>query len=624
MKIKIYFLLFTSLLFISALKAQTTTLGNITLNQNQQFSHDSTTCSSQGQMSYTITIAHANLGDSLKIVNTTYATLIDTATNYMGQNPWIINFQLPGAYYSSDRTMNNTPGTAYMPGDFTKIILMQVDSTQNSSDTMHNINNDVMGFVSNPCQYQTVSGKIYIDRNNNCVFDGTDIPLQAVAASGIDSLASPSAYPTENLYGYTDMTGVYSILAQQTYMTDYTIQIPAYYQFIFPSTSCSPASYSYTTLPQTTADFSLQCTSNIDVQCYALSANVAHPNKPFFVYPYVSNTGCDSASGQLKLILDSRVIYNSGLSSNPATTVSGDTLIWNYVNLTSLSNGSYWNSFAAGVHLTPNTSVHVGDTLCFRVMTNVPTNDIDATNNDYTVCIPVTTAYDPNVKEVSPKGLGPAGNIPVTTNVLTYMIHFQNTGTAAATNISVIDTLNSNIIPSSLKILGATHNVTPEWLAPGIVRFNFFNINLADSSSNEAASHGAIRFSVKLNQGLLLGTKIKNRADIYFDFNAPVATNTAVNTIASVTGVQELSNVTGTIKVYPNPFSTNTTFVIQSDKGNETYLFELFDVVGKKVKSIQVSAKEFQVSRDELENGVYFYKIHSAENTIGVGKLIIQ
>lgn len=607
---------------IIALQLKAQTQGDITLTQMPSFMHDQNSCISFGQMPYTITIANSFLGDTVKVIDVYNQTLIDTATNYTGQNPWVISFNIQGGYYMPDQILNNMAGPVYMPGPTTKIINVHYNS---SLDTMYNINNDISGFVNNPCMYENVSGKVYIDYNSNCIFDGTDAPLQSIAAVSTANLASPSSSPTASTSGYTNTNGDYSMSVQQTFMTNYSVQIPTNYQFIFPSTSCSPAMYSDSTLPQNNFDFSLQCTSNLDVQCYANSPGTARPNQPFYMYPYVSNTGCLAASGMLKLVLDNRVIYNAGSSSNPATTISGDTLIWNYTNLTNLSNGGYWNSFFAGVHLTPNLTVNIGDTLCFRVMTNIPTNDVNTLNNDYTICLPVVNSYDPNIKEVFPKGMGVNGIIPLSTDELIYVVHFQNTGNAVAYNISIIDTLDSDIIPGSLQILGSSHNVAPQWIAPGVVKFNFFNINLADSTSNEPASHGAIRFSVKLNPGLPAGTQIKNTANIYFDFNAAIVTNTTVNTLDSPLGIKEIANLSHAVEVYPNPFSDNTTFFIRSDNSNETYSFEMYDILGKNVLSRkEISTKEFQISSNGLQKGVYFYKIKSIENIVGIGKLIIQ
>jgi hypothetical protein len=61
-------------------------------------------------------------------------------------------------------------------------------------------------------------------------------------------------------------------------------------------------------------------------------------------------------------------------------------------------------------------------------------------NINYFTTITVSS-YDPNFKEVSPEGTGPTGLITRNDSVLEYMVHFQNTGTAPAQNIVVVDTL---------------------------------------------------------------------------------------------------------------------------------------------------------------------------------------
>ncbi|MCW3084881.1 MAG: hypothetical protein JWP12_2247 [Bacteroidetes bacterium] len=93
---------------------------------------------------------------------------------------------------------------------------------------------------------------------------------------------------------------------------------------------------------------------------------------------------------------------------------------------------------------------------------------------------------------------------------------------------------------------------------------------------------------------------------------------------ATTTGITEQQTKAG-ISVYPNPFTDNTTFVIQSDKMNETYSFEMTDVVGKKVRSVYgISQKQFTISRDDLQSGIYFYKIYNAQGTVGMGKVTVK
>jgi len=621
MKKTIFFFAIALAAFSLQLKAQTQTQGDITLTQMPQFTHDPNGCWSYGQMPYTVMIANSFLGDSVKVINTTYGTLDDTASNYTGQNPWILTLFIQAPYFYPDVNMNNQPGNVILPGPTTKIINVH---SHTALDTMKNISNFITGYVSNPCQYGDVSGKVYVDGNSNCVFDGTDVALQSISVSGMANLTAPSTSTTASASGYTDGAGAYSMKIQQSYMTDYVVQIPSNYQFIFPSTFCSPVIYTNTTLPQANVDFSLQCTSNIDVQCYASSSGAVRPNHSFFMFPSVSNTGCSAASGLLKLVLDNRVVYNAGLSTNPANTVSGDTLIWNYNNLTNLTNNGYWNSFYAGVHLTPIVSVNIGDTLCFRVMTNIPTNDIDAGNNDYSICLPVVNSYDPNAKEVFPKGSGANGNISLTTTDLDYTIHFQNTGTAIAYNVSIIDTLDSDIIPNSLVITCTSHNVSPEWLAPGIVRFDFNNINLPDSTSSSLGSRGAISFTIKLHSGLPAGTQIKNKANIYFDSNSPVPTNTTTNTLFNFLGVDDLKSTAGSLKVYPNP--SNGKFTLElNGMSNQTESLEIYNMFGEKVYSTSGLRLQSSYALDlsSYSKGVYFVRINDGKKNY-TDKIVIQ
>lgn len=79
------------------------------------------------------------------------------------------------------------------------------------------------------------------------------------------------------------------------------------------------------------------------------------------------------------------------------------------------------------------------------------------------------------------------------------------------------------------------------------------------------------------------------------------------------------------ITAHPNPFSDQTTFVIQSYKSGEVYSFELLDVLGKQIYSLnEINNAEFQISRNGLPNGIYFYKVYNSQNVNRIGKLIIQ
>ena len=56
------------------------------------------------------------------------------------------------------------------------------------------------------------------------------------------------------------------------------------------------------------------------------------------------------------------------------------------------------------------------------------------------------------------------------------------------------------------------------------------DINLPDSTSNEPESHGYIKFKVSPQADMVEGTQVENFADIFFDFNDPIRTNTTLTT----------------------------------------------------------------------------------------------
>ncbi len=139
-------------------------------------------------------------------------------------------------------------------------------------------------------------------------------------------------------------------------------------------------------------------------------------------------------------------------------------------------------------------------------------------------------SYDPNDKMAFPKGYGEEHFIKANTDI-EYKIRFQNTGTDTAFNIVIIDTLSNFLDISTLRLGSSSHPYTTELGADGLVQFTFYNIMLPDSNINEVASHGFIKFKIRQKPNLPIGTRIYNKADIYFDFNDPIITNETWHTI---------------------------------------------------------------------------------------------
>jgi len=95
-----------------------------------------------------------------------------------------------------------------------------------------------------------------------------------------------------------------------------------------------------------------------------------------------------------------------------------------------------------------------------------------------------------------------------------------------------------------------------------------------------------------------------------------------------VTNVQsELANQQSGIIVYPNPFNVSTTIKINNENlKNQTFEFIMYNLLGCEIKHYQLTAgeKEFVIERNNLTEGMYFYKVVGKKEIIGTGKLIVN
>jgi uncharacterized repeat protein (TIGR01451 family) len=605
-------LLLITLLFIAKTGfSQFYSQGDLSVDIQVSFFHDSTQCMSFGNTNYLITVQNSFLGDTVKIKDAFSNTLVNTEVNTTGQNPW--NLVVPCIF---------CPG---MVPDYLSVQGVNFDGAPikliSGPDTIPFAFSNQVFNVPDPCSYGNLSGRVYVDNNNDCVYNTGDGTLQGFYNLNVNANYNGSFF---DFYNYGNNTnGIYGIDVQTSYLIDGQLTYSTgMLPFAYPN-SCLPGIYNFdvnSAFPISNLDFILNCTSNIDVAAYVGAAGPVRPGIPFMLFPHVGNIGCDTASGSLQLVLDSRVTYNPSLSSLPPTSMNGDTLNWNYGPISNLSNNGFWNSLTAALHLTPDTTVNIGDTLCFSVSTNLPSADINAANNQYSVCYPVVNSYDPNIKEVMPKGIGATGVVPPTTSELTYTVHFQNTGNASAINVYIIDTLDVNIIPESIEILGRSHTMTPQWIAPGVLKFNFNNINLADSFSNEPASHGFVTFKVKLVSNLNLGTVINNTAFIYFDFNAPIVTNTAVNTIDLITSANS-QTINNKLSIFPNPAKEELFISINNLKTNTASFVEIFNIAGQKVLEQGIFQNNTKLDLNGLSKGLYLLKTN-IEGTVSTVKIV--
>ena len=183
------------------------------------------------------------------------------------------------------------------------------------------------------------------------------------------------------------------------------------------------------------------------------------------------------------------------------------------------------------VHLHIPDTVSAGTFLYPCVWIEPDPNDVDTTNNSRCWVQQVILPYDPNLKlnftADNPLG-GPIYDDDITQH---YQIQFQNTGDDTAKNVIVYDTLDADLNVQSILAGASSHPYELGFEGNNVLVFKLYDINLPPVDTDEANSWGFVSFSIDRGPDMVYGDEIHNRGAVYFDQNAPVFTNTVVNTL---------------------------------------------------------------------------------------------
>lgn len=208
--------------------------------------------------------------------------------------------------------------------------------------------------------------------------------------------------------------------------------------------------------------------------------------------------------------------------------ITGNKLFWNFTNMAP----SELNDIRLTLKMPDASSI--GDTLNFNATSFLIDSNQDTTQNSVYNYRPVLNcAYDPNDKAVIPAGVGD-DQLTLFDTEFEYKIRFQNTGTDTAFTVRIEDDLDPELDWNTFRPVSASHPYEVDMdVESGRVTFLFRNILLPDSTTNEALSHGFVKYQINPLSNLSEETQITNEAGIFFDFNPPIFTNTTLNTMVS-------------------------------------------------------------------------------------------
>lgn len=240
-----------------------------------------------------------------------------------------------------------------------------------------------------------------------------------------------------------------------------------------------------------------------------------------------SNNGTVTNNGMIDFYINE---HASLITANPpADVMMGDTLYWFISNLSPTHSGRIL------LELEIASASFLGDTV--DIISNTYLTDSVGSepelSQSYAFKSEITCAYDPNDKRANPVGFLEE-HYTLIGEDLEYTIRFQNTGNDTAFNVFIEDILDPDLDMSSLQILSASHLMEVKINTDTrLLTFSFPNILLPDSLVNEPLSHGFVKFLIKARGTISEGTRIENYAEIFFDANLPIITNTTHNTFVS-------------------------------------------------------------------------------------------
>jgi uncharacterized repeat protein (TIGR01451 family) len=457
-----------------------------------------------------------------------------------------------------------------------------------------------------------ISGFIYKNMNANCINDSTDVPLlniRALIYDGNNNLLGQTYSAENGIYQFPDSAGTYSVKID-------TAGMPFMAQCIHPGIDSTVVLTTANPLAKD-VNFGLTCKASFDIGTQSvLRSGWVFPGRLHDIRIMAGdlsqwhNFHCATGvSGQVKVTVNGPAKYHGIVMGARTPSVSGNMLTY---DISDFGAVDIYNDF--GLSFRTDTTAHAGDWICILITITSSSGDNNTENNTFYFCYQVLNSHDPNLKEVYPTDV-----LPGYQDWFTYTVHFQNTGSAPAFNIRLVDTLDINLDLSTFQLLNYSHKNAVSFNKNELT-FRFPNIMLADCTSDEKRSHGYVQYRIKPKAGLSNGTQITNTANIYFDYNPAIVTNTTINNFTFPTAIKENGKAED-ITIYPNP-GNGIYHVKLPENITTSAIIQVYDVLGKLVSDTKAQNNTAQIDLSNQPKGVYIFRINGGNNSFN--QLIIK
>lgn len=433
--------------------------------------------------------------------------------------------------------------------------------------------------------YYTIQGNNKIDSNSNGC-DNSDFVYPNLKYSITNGSVTGSLI--------SDSSGSYEILVQEgTHTITPQFENPTYFTVSPLSTEVSfPAS----TSPYA-QDFCMTPNGvHHDLEVVIIPVTVARPGFDATYKIKYKNKGSVSESVILNFNYDDAILDYSSSTLVPTSTNTGS-LSWNIGTIAPLQSGEFLLIFNINSPMdTP--SVNGGDVLNYTATINGLNTDETPNDNIFELNQEVVNSFDPNDKTCLE---GSIINVDKIGEYVHYQIRFENTGTFAAQNIVVKDMIDTTKFDlSTIQITDASHSCVARITDSNKVEFIFEGINLPFDDAN---NDGYVVFKIKTKSTLVTGNTISNSANIYFDYNFPIVTNTATSTFQALNN--DTNEFDGYFAIYPNP--VKDILNITSKQTTDIRSLLVYNLLGQLIQTV-INPKE-QVDVSHLKTGNYIIKV---------------
>jgi uncharacterized repeat protein (TIGR01451 family) len=225
------------------------------------------------------------------------------------------------------------------------------------------------------------------------------------------------------------------------------------------------------------------------------------------------------------------------------------------------------------------------------------------------------------LKRGHPKGVGVPKYVSPETD-LDYLIQFENTGADTVQQVIVRDTLSAALDPASVVPGSASHPYNFQVYGTGIVEFTIPNAQLLPQGE------GFVKFRVSQKSGLPCGTEVLNRADVYYDFNAPESTGETLHTICKedewlVVNTENVQWPNARVVIAPNPMNDVAQIEVKGVQA-KTYTLHVYDIQGRMLANPTFTTPTFRLYRQLLPAGILIYQVTADGRPVASGKLIVK